>query len=145
MGTGSVVASRYFATLFKERSLEERRRGMNLVEGVFHLISAAIEVADTYSRVGGDFHLMLLDADSPPGLRPCRLVESQRSRLALEVVRARHWDQLKERDTTDLVEALIGGESSLDVLEERMWKKARDRKILEFRLQGGKVRREGHL
>lgn len=138
LGRGVYGAGRAFGKYFKDRYLSQRREGMDRVEGMFILISSAIEARDYYSGIGGYFNMVYMDGEKASHNERYKEIFHHSAKLATEVVTAFLNNELKKDNTYELLNELIFEDKPLEEVEDKMWKYAKSHKRLELLLRGYK-------
>jgi len=138
IGKGIYGAGRTFGKYFKDRYLSQRREGMDKVEGMYVLISSAIEAREYYVGIGGYFNIVYIDGEKPTHKERYKEIYHHRAKLATEVVTGLLNHEFSKDKAFELLNDLIFDDKAEEEVEDRMWQYAKNHKRLELLLRGYK-------
>ncbi|MBI3893504.1 MAG: hypothetical protein HY303_18455, partial [Candidatus Wallbacteria bacterium] len=133
LGEGDEVSTHLLSRFIQRRSLEQRRRGFGLSEGLYIAMSIATEIRSSSGKMGGYFQIMFLD-----GARGVREMVNDSAHLASEVMRAHLWGFIGRKDAEELTTALVVDGAGDEEIEKQLFARASDPEKLRRYLMGFK-------
>ncbi len=138
IGPGKYASGLAFAEFFQGMPLYKRREGFSRIEGMIQLINSAIMAADYYNEVGGLFNIIFIDGEKKNPKERVIEVFDNKGKLASEIVRSFKWGMITKEETAKFIDELIFKQSSVDALEDKLYKASKDPEKLELLLRGYK-------
>ncbi|MBN2054235.1 hypothetical protein JW905_04900 [bacterium] len=138
VGKGQYASGQAFARFLNQKSVAQRRAGVDRVEGMVQVIHATHMAEDYYHEAGGNVSIVYIDGRGKSHDRRYHEIVDDRARLASELVRAFDWEQLTMADTYELVDGLVFQSAPVEEIEHAMFERCRDAVSLELILRGYK-------
>lgn len=137
-GSGRDVSMINMTDYTNNLSIPERAGDIEPVEGLFAIIDAVNAASRFNLGVGGYYNIIIFDgkAKNPADIR--KEISDYRAKLAAHLVNAVFMNQIDEKKSKELLEALIFGDENFEVVFEKMMKAARNKKSLSRILRGYK-------
>lgn len=139
IGTGKYASGIVLGQYLNNKNVAQRREGIDPVEGVYTLFKSAILASESFCQVGGYFSMVLLSQPDLKKLPVCTLVQGDRAKLATEIVQAHRLEQIDMSTCLELLNQLIFKSISLESVEDGLFGKAKNKRLLEWRLSGFKA------
>jgi hypothetical protein len=139
IGKGKYASAMVLTHYLGNKTLAERRAGLDPVEGTVELISATLDAEDYFHEAGGSLNLLFLDGRAARPADRVRAVTHHAMKLATEAVMALRAGLVSRETAEEIVHQIVFKASDVDRAEKTLFAKAKDPKALEFLLRGYKV------
>ncbi len=133
LGPGGSIASHLLTQFLQRRTLDKRREGFTLQEGIYIAMKIATAIRSSTGKMGGYFQIMLLD-----GERGVSEFVSDEAHLSGEIMQAHEWGFLPRKDAEELVCKLLLDREDDEAIEKEMFQRASDSELLKRYLIGFK-------
>lgn len=146
LGHNSMTSNLAFSkSVVEHLSLDERRAGLDLEDGLFNLMLVASETFEHTNKMGGYFQILLLDMRRET--RERRVVEicDHRSRLAHEIMKAHLYGFVDRHRASALLNDLLLGRTGFEAGERDLFAATAEPDKLRLRLMGFKVFADGYV
>jgi len=139
IGPGKYASALEFAKFLNNKTLDQRRNGLDRIEGLAGLIAATQRAGEYYHEAGGNISVTIIDGRKPTHAERYREIHDDRARLAGELVTAWNWGQISKMVCYDLLDGLMFHAADIDGVEEQLFRRATDARKLEKILRGYKI------
>jgi hypothetical protein len=138
VGKGKYASAMVLTHYLQNKTLSERREGLDRTEGTIELVRATLRAGDSFHEAGGHLNMVLLDARETGHGRRVREISDDRAKLVSESVRALDAGLVERGVVRTMVDGLVYGRSAPDKMEDLLFKSARSVKNLGLLLRGYK-------
>lgn len=138
IGAGADVCNLIFAELLNRTPLQQRREGIDPVEGLVELFWSINQASLYNHQVGGYCHLCIVDKNSPDSGKKVRMFSDHIPKIGSDIVKAYKKGWLNKADTFSLMKGLFFEELSFEDAEKYMFKYTTDPKEMDLYLRGYK-------
>lgn len=143
MGHGRYGAAASFAKLLNGLFLDHRRQGVGFRKGFLTVLDAMVEAFEHYGQAGGPVSLGFADAEGAPGKDRVRVIEDNRSHLAIDIARLFRNGLIREETAVALLEKVVAPGADAGAVEKEMFDSADDFTAAEKLLRGYKIAEPG--
>ncbi len=143
LGQGRDGAATGFSRVLNDRFLDTRRRGEGLIPGVFILLEAILESMDHYGQDGGFVRYIIINGAGKTHAERVLDIHDDAARLSLEITRARRAGLLDPAAAQELLDALIFSRKPRETIEQDLFRRSADPRLLGKLLRGYKTGEPG--
>ncbi|MCE1245963.1 MAG: hypothetical protein LWY06_04910 [Firmicutes bacterium] len=119
--------------------LEERRGGLDPVEGSIALIHGVNSASDHEIGVGGYYNIILIDGRQTDFKKRIREINDDRSLLANHIVRGLDNGFISYENTYDLIKSLLFEETPFQTVYDSLWRTVKQPEVFSRLLRGYKI------
>lgn len=138
LGRGADVGSIALADMINRRTLQERRQGIEKIEGIIELIHSANMTSQFNNQVGGYFTIIILDGDQADRNLRFQEIMDHEARLASEIVTVLKAGLLSPSAARVLIEKILQRQTLAEI-EQEFFASVANRRHLDLVLRGYKT------